>query len=136
PGQTDATLLAGRQRMAGYILEAAQADAGQRLADLLRAGRGLQGAQPGEILFCGEQTLDAGGVADPEQAGAGLGRTGTGQRLTVEQNLAVARLHQAAEQAQKTGLATAVGPGDLQHLAGAQRKGQVLEERSSVALAT
>ena len=52
--------------MTGHVLEPAQADSLQRLPDCLATGRPMQGAEPGEILFSGEQILDPGGVANPD----------------------------------------------------------------------
>lgn len=58
-----------------------------------------------------------------------------GQRLAIEQDLSGSRLHQPRQQAQQTGLAAAVRAADLEHVARAQLKIQVLEQQAPVALA-
>ena len=134
PGQGHAALLAGRQGVAGHVLETTQANGFQRPPDRRALGRLMQGAEPGQVFLGGEQALDAGGVADPQQAAAQLAVL-AGQGLAVEQHFAGARLHQPGEQAQQAGLAAAVGPGHLQHGATGEVQLQAIEELAPVALA-
>jgi hypothetical protein len=88
----------------------------------------VQGAEPGEVLFGGEQVLDAGGVADPQQV-AGQGVALLGQWLAAQQDLPGGRLHQPGQQAQQAGLAAAVGAADLQHVAGRSSKSRCSNSR-------
>ncbi|MNE49537.1 hypothetical protein D3C80_1440620 [compost metagenome] len=97
-------------------------------------GRLMQGAQPAEVLLRGQQVLDAGGMADPQQV-VGQLRALLIEWLAIEQHLAAGGLHQPGEQAQQAGLATAVGAADLQHVTAAQLQFEVLEEHSQVSLA-
>ncbi|MNP71599.1 hypothetical protein D3C76_1680060 [compost metagenome] len=69
--------------MTGNILETAQPDSGQGLPDCLMGGRLMQGAQPAQVLLRGQQVLDAGGMADPQEIACKL-RALLAQRLTVE----------------------------------------------------
>src|SRR5690606_41945417 len=67
PGQTDPTLLAGRQRMAGNVLETAQSYRLQCLPDDITVRGLMQGTKPGQVFLRGQQPLDTRGMANPEK---------------------------------------------------------------------
>lgn len=134
PRQGDAALLASGEGVAGNVLESTQPDGGQRFPDRLALGALVQGAEPGQVLFRGEQALDAGGMADPQQLAGQFGTLPT-EGDAFQQDLAGSGLHQAAEQAQQAGLATAVRPTDLQHFPGFERQVQPFEEHPPITLA-
>jgi hypothetical protein len=130
--QGHAALLAGGQGVAGNVFEALEADGGQGLPDGVAGSRAMQGAEPAEVFFGGEHILDAGSVADPDQVARKL-TTLLAQRLAVQPHNACRRLHQTRQQAQQTGLAAAIGPADLHHVATRQSQLEVLEQQAQVA---
>ena len=93
----------------------------------------MQGAKPAQVLLRGQQVLDAGGMTDPQQIACKLGAL-LAQRLTVEQHLTGSRVHQAGQQAQQAGLATAVGATDLYHFATGHSQIEIFEEQPKVSL--
>ena len=94
--QRHAALLTGRQAVAGNIFETAQSYSCQRLPDGLAFGGMMQGAEPRQILFRGQQILDPGGVADPQQVACEFAAL-FGQRLAIEQDVPGGRLHQPGQ---------------------------------------
>ncbi|RMP23488.1 hypothetical protein ALQ25_05627 [Pseudomonas coronafaciens pv. atropurpurea] len=133
PCQRHPTLLPGRQRVTGSVLETCQPDRSQRLQNVVGTGQPMQCTQPCQVLEWREQFLERGGMANPQQIACRCCPLPV-QRLAIEQHLPGGRQHQPAQHPQQAGLAAAVGAADLQHLTGTQLQIKVLEQHSPIPL--
>ncbi len=131
-GQGHAALLAGGQRMARHVFKTLEPHSGQGLPNGIAASGMMQGTEPTEVFFGRQHVLDPGGVADPDKVAGEFGALFV-ERLAVEANLTCRRLHQPGQQAQQTGLAAAVRPADLHHVAARQTQFEVFEQHPQVA---
>ena len=93
----------------------------------------MQRAEPAEVFFGGQQILDARGMTDPQQIARQFAALFV-EWQAIEQDLTGGRLHQPRKQAQKAGLAAAVGTADLQHFATGQSQFEIFEKQPEVSL--
>jgi hypothetical protein len=132
--QRHATLLTGGQGCGRERLRNRAILQLPRPARSPRAWRLMQGAEPGKVLFRGQQVLDPGGMADPQQIACELRCVA---RSTARHSAIPDRLVgciSPAEQAQQTGFAAAVGATDLHHIATGQSQFEIFEEQPKVSL--